>query len=61
MIGQMTPITWLAVAIAIVAIFALGAGGSWMITGRKDRQRGVLMIICALVILGNVLLWTLPA
>ena len=43
--------------IAMLAVFGLIWGGvrSW----RRDRQRAVLMIVCAVVILVNVLIWTL--
>jgi len=46
-------------AIAMVAVVALVAGGIWMIVKRRDRTRGVLMIVCAAVVLGNILIWTL--
>jgi hypothetical protein len=43
--------------IAMLAVFGLIWGGvaSW----RRDRQRAVLMLVCAVVILANVLIWTL--
>lgn len=43
--------------IAMLAVFGLTWGGvrAW----RRDRQRALLMIACAIVILGNVLIWTL--
>ena len=47
-------------SIAMLAIGALLTGGVWLVAKRQDRQRGVLMIIAALVLLGNVLIWTLP-
>lgn len=47
-------------SIAMLAVGALLTGGVWLIAKRKDRQRGILMIIAALVLLGNVLLWALP-
>lgn len=42
-------------SIAVLAIFALVWGG-WR-TLRTDRAKGVLMIACAVVILGNLLIW----
>ena len=47
----------LMLSIAMVAIGVLVWGG--VRTLRSDRQKGVLMLVCALVILGNVLIWTL--
>lgn len=43
--------------IAVLAVLALAWGGVTVLR-RGDRQRGVLMLVCALVILGNVLIWT---
>lgn len=44
-------------SIAMLAVFALVWGG--IITWRRDdRRKGVLMLICALVLLGNLLIWT---
>lgn len=45
-------------AILMLAAFALTWGGVRLIR-RGERQKGVLMIMCALVALGNVLIWTL--
>lgn len=44
------------VGIAVLAVLALAWGGVTVLR-RGDRQRGVLMLLCALVILGNVLIW----
>jgi hypothetical protein len=44
-------------AIAMLAVFGLIWGG--IVTRKRDRQRAILMIVCALVILVNVLIWTL--
>lgn len=46
----------LMLSIAVIAIGVLVWGG--VRTLRSDRQKGVLMLVCALVILGNVLIWT---
>ncbi len=45
-------------SIAILAAFALTGGGLWLMTKRRELGKGALMIICALVLLGNVLVWT---
>ncbi|NLS29041.1 hypothetical protein S2M10_40550 [Sphingomonas sp. S2M10] len=47
----------LAMSIAVLAVLALAWGGVTVLR-RGDRQRGVLMLVCALVILGNVMIWT---
>ena len=48
-------------ALAMIAAFLLGVAGlRWAL--RKDsatRRRGFLMIAAALVLVGNVLIWTL--
>ena len=43
-------------AVAMMAVFALLVGGFRMVG--RDRQRGLLMIAAALVLFGNVLIWT---
>lgn len=45
-------------ALLMLAAFALAAGGVWFIR-KGERQKGVLMIVCAAIALGNVLIWTL--
>lgn len=49
----------IALSIAMLAVFALGAGGVWLIVKQRDRKRGVLMLVAALAVLANVLIWTL--
>lgn len=51
--------TGLAPAVAMIATFALTAGGIHLLRGGRDRRKGWLMLACAVVILGNVLIWTL--
>lgn len=46
--------------IAMFAVFALGAGGIYLWRKRGEKQRGLLMLAAALVILANVLIWTVP-
>jgi hypothetical protein len=54
----MTGFAALAMAVAILAAFALVFGGVRLARRPKDRMRGVLMIVAALVLVGNVLIWT---
>ena len=49
----------IALSIAMLAAFALGAGGVWLIARKRDRRRGLLMLAAAIVTLANVLIWTL--
>ncbi|HEX8062730.1 MAG TPA: hypothetical protein VF535_05895 [Allosphingosinicella sp.] len=45
-------------SIAVLAAFALVAGGLWLILKGGNRKQGVLMLIMAAVLFGNVLVWT---
>jgi len=47
-----------ALAIAMIAAFLLTAGGIRLITGREHARQGWLMIVAAMVLVGNVLVWT---
>lgn len=49
-----------AMSIAMIAVFLLTGGGIWMIMKRRDYKRGVLMLVAALVIAGNVAIWSVP-
>jgi hypothetical protein len=46
-------------SILMLAAFALAAGGIHLLVKRRDRKKGILMLVAALVALGNVLVWTL--
>ena len=45
-------------AIAMVAAFLLAAGRVKLALDRQTRSRGILMIVAALVIVMNVMIWT---
>ena len=47
-----------ALALAMIAAAVLMFFGTRLAMGRVDRKRGVLMVIAALVLIGNVLIWT---
>jgi high-affinity Fe2+/Pb2+ permease len=47
-----------AMALAMVAAFLLLVGGVKLSLSRQTRVRGVLMIVAALVIVMNVMIWT---
>ncbi|MDP8913577.1 MAG: hypothetical protein M3N39_08390 [Pseudomonadota bacterium] len=46
-------------SIAMLAAFALAGGGIWMIAKLRDVRKGVLMLLASLVLVGNVLVWTI--
>ena len=48
----------LAMAAAMVAAFLLLASGIRLALARQTRARGALMIVAALVIVTNVMIWT---
>jgi len=45
-------------AVGMVSGFLLIAGGAKLVSDRQTRLRGVLMIVAALVIVMNVMIWT---
>ena len=45
-------------AIGMIAAFALVVGGIRLIRRKEDRGRGVLMLIAAAVLVGNVVILT---
>ncbi len=48
-----------AMALAMLAAFVLAAGGVKLVLLPDTRTRGLLMIVAAAVLVGNVLIWTL--
>jgi high-affinity Fe2+/Pb2+ permease len=46
-------------AVAMLAAFVLAAGGVKLALSSQNRFRGLLMIVAAAVLVGNVLIWTL--
>ena len=48
----------LALTVAMIAGFVLLAGGTRLMFDRQTRGRGILMLIAALVIVMNVMIWT---
>ena len=47
-----------ALALAMIAGFLLLAGGVKLALARQTRSRGVLMIAAAVVLIMNVMIWT---
>jgi high-affinity Fe2+/Pb2+ permease len=54
----MNNISSVAMAAAMVAAFLLIAGGVKLALDRQTRVRGVLMMVAALVLIMNVMIWT---
>ena len=48
----------LTLSILMLSAFALTAGGVWLIVKQGDRRKGALMIVAAIVMLGNALVWS---
>ena len=46
-------------AITMIAAFLLAIGGVKLILVKPTRARGVLMLVAAAVLVGNVLIWTI--
>ena len=49
--------TLASVSVLTIIVLLLGAAAQWR---RAERKRAVLMAIAALVIAGNVAIWTVP-
>ena len=54
----MSGVAALTLSILMLAAFGLTAGGTWLILKRRDPRKGGLMIVAAIVMLGNALIWT---
>jgi hypothetical protein len=48
-----------ALAATMIAAFLLLVFGARLALRPADRQRGLLMIACGIIFIGNVLIWTL--
>ena len=55
----MTGFASAAMALAMIAAFALAIGGLRLAMREGDRKRGILMIVAAAVLVGNVVILTL--
>ncbi len=47
-------------SVMVIAALLLGGAGLWLLARGHDRKRALLMIVAALVLLGNVVIWTAP-
>jgi len=57
--GVYTGIASAAPAIAMLGAFACLLGGGYLVATGRERKRGALMLLMAVVLIGNVLIWTL--
>ncbi len=56
------PVAQFSLALAMIAVLVLGYTGVRLVRqGGAERTRGWLMVIVAIVIFGNVLIWAWPA
>lgn len=55
----MSAIAEAAPAIAMLGAFACVIGGGYLLAKGLDRRKGVLLLVMAAVLVGNVLVWTL--
>ena len=56
----MPPIAAATLSIMMLAVFALTAGGLYLLRKGRPAKQPILMLVCAAVLLVNVLIWTLP-
>ena len=54
----MTGLVTTLLSIAVLAAFTLIGGGLWLFVRKGERKQGALMVLAALVLLANVLIWT---
>ena len=57
--GTLGTIASAALAATMIAAFLLLVFGARLALRPADRQRGLLMIACGIIFIGNVLIWTL--
>ena len=57
--AALTSIASAAPTIAMLGMFACLIGGIVLIVKKRDRKKGVLMLVMAAVLLANVAIWTL--
>ena len=54
----MEQVSSVAMAMAMIAAFLLAIGGVKLVLARQTRIRGVLMLVAAVVLVTNVMIWT---
>ena len=49
-----------ALSLAVLASFALVGGAIYLLVKKRNVKQGLLMLLAAAVLLGNVAVWTTP-
>lgn len=57
--GPLASIAAAAPAIAMLGCFTCLIGGGYLIATKRDRRKGALLVVMAVVLLGNILIRTL--
>lgn len=57
--GPLGTIAAAAPAIAMLGAFACLFGGGYLIVTARDRRKGLLLLVMAAVLVGNVAIWTM--
>ena len=57
--ASLSGVAAVAPAVAMLAAFACAIGGGYLLVKRRQRLKGVLMLVMAGVLVGNVLIWTM--
>ena len=57
----MTGFVSILLSLAVLAAFALAGGGLYLLAKGSNRKQGLLMLLAALVLFANVLIWAVPA
>lgn len=57
--GTLGTLASAALAITMIAAFLLLVFGVRLALRPADRQRGLLMVVCGIIFIANVLIWTL--
>ena len=60
MTDSLTGTTGTILSLLMLAGIALTLGGAYLLISQRDRKRGALMIVAALVMFGNVAIWAWP-
>ena len=56
--SEMPNFSSVALTLAMISAFLLAAGGAKLTLAPQTRGRGILMLVAALVIVTNVMIWT---